>query len=279
LLSTLTVVNLNDSGPGSLRCALAQAQPGDTVAFAHRLHGTITLTSGELQVGQDVTIQGPGAGRLAISGNHASRVFEILPGADATISGLTVPGGVANGPDSGSLSGSGGGICVDGGATLTLSDAVVTGNTANAASADRGRFVFVSGSGGGIYNAGTLTVLDSTVSGNTANSGSAQVRGNVTGYGGGVYNAGTLTLADNVVEGNTANAGASVYSTEGQGGGIYTTGTLTVRDVRVEGDTANAGAVAAQLFDGSADGEGGGLYAAAGTVTVSDSVFADDTAN
>src|SRR5262245_52991032 len=118
LLSTLSVVNLNDSGAGSLRYELAQAHSGDTIVFARRLHGTITLTSGELQVGQSVTIKGPGASRVAIDGNHASRVFEILSGADVTMSGLTVTGGVANAAGSGSLSGSGGGIYVDGGATL-----------------------------------------------------------------------------------------------------------------------------------------------------------------
>src|SRR5262249_20968210 len=75
LPSTLTVLNLNDAGAGSLREELARAQDGDTVVFAPRLRGTITLTSGELQVGKDVTIQGPGAGRLAVSGNHDSRVF------------------------------------------------------------------------------------------------------------------------------------------------------------------------------------------------------------
>src|SRR5262245_28444099 len=61
LLSTLTVLNLNDSGNRSLRSELAQAQGGDTVVFTRGLRGAITLTSGELRVGQDVTIQGPGA--------------------------------------------------------------------------------------------------------------------------------------------------------------------------------------------------------------------------
>src|SRR5215831_16738969 len=85
LLSTLCVVNLNDSGPGSLRDNLAQARAGDTIAFdSAPSGGTITLTSGELKVGRSVTIQGPGAAALSIDGNHASRVFEILPGADAT---------------------------------------------------------------------------------------------------------------------------------------------------------------------------------------------------
>jgi hypothetical protein len=55
---TLTVVNLDDSGPGSLRQAIADATPGDTIDFA--VTGTITLTSGELVITNDLTISGPG---------------------------------------------------------------------------------------------------------------------------------------------------------------------------------------------------------------------------
>jgi hypothetical protein len=96
--STLTVTNLHDTGAGSLRYELGQAHNGDTIAFAQGLRGTITLTSGELKVGQNVTIQGPGASQLSVSGDHASRVFEVLGGANATISGLTITGGLANAP-------------------------------------------------------------------------------------------------------------------------------------------------------------------------------------
>ena len=51
LLSTLTVVNTADSGPGSLRATIAGAAAGDTIVFNHALAGqTITLTSGELTI-------------------------------------------------------------------------------------------------------------------------------------------------------------------------------------------------------------------------------------
>lgn len=43
---TITVTSTADSGPGSLRAALAGAASGDTINFA--VTGTITLTSGEL---------------------------------------------------------------------------------------------------------------------------------------------------------------------------------------------------------------------------------------
>src|SRR5262245_48228179 len=68
LPSTLTVLNLNDSGPGSLRQTIANAASGDTINFQPGLSGTIGLTSGEIAVNKNLTITGPGAGVLAISG-------------------------------------------------------------------------------------------------------------------------------------------------------------------------------------------------------------------
>src|SRR5262249_33959878 len=99
LPSTFMVLNVADSGPGSLRQAVldAEANPGaDTIDFAMNVKGTITLTSGQLAISGDLTINGPGADKLTVSGNHASRVFRVLGGADAStaitvnISGLTI---------------------------------------------------------------------------------------------------------------------------------------------------------------------------------------------
>src|SRR5215813_5219225 len=86
--TTITVTNTNDSGPGSLRQALATANNGDTINFA--VSGTITLTSGELDVTKNVTIAGPGANRLAIDGNQGTLVFGLPPQITVTISGLTI---------------------------------------------------------------------------------------------------------------------------------------------------------------------------------------------
>jgi hypothetical protein len=74
LLSTFMVTNLNESGAHSLRAGI---QSGDaTIAFAPGLHGTITLKS-ELPITGSVTINGPGADRLSVSGKGASRIFDI----------------------------------------------------------------------------------------------------------------------------------------------------------------------------------------------------------
>src|ERR1051325_8224777 len=87
--NVITVINTNDSGPGSLRQALADANDGDTINFA--VTGAIGLISGELLVGTSITISGPGAQNLAVIGNNQGSVFNITTyGRTVTISGLTI---------------------------------------------------------------------------------------------------------------------------------------------------------------------------------------------
>ena len=90
---TNTVQNNLDSGPGSLRDALANATNFETITFCPGVTGTIKLTSGRLSVSNSVTILGPGANLLAIDGNNSHTVFYILPGVTVTIAGLTITNG------------------------------------------------------------------------------------------------------------------------------------------------------------------------------------------
>jgi hypothetical protein len=92
----ITVTSTADSGPGSLRAAIAAANPGDTIDFA--VAGpSIVLTTGSLVVTNDLTIQGPGATVLAINGNNTNRIE--CRAAIVTISDLTYEdGGIDTGP-------------------------------------------------------------------------------------------------------------------------------------------------------------------------------------
>jgi hypothetical protein len=154
--SAITVTNTNDSGPGSLRQALADANDGDTIDFA--VTGTIGLTSGELLVDKAITISGPGAENLAVNANAKNRVFHVT-GGNVTISGLTI----TNGDASGNLPG-GGGIYNDH-STLTVNNSTISSNLGS--------------QGGGICNDGqmggaaALQINNSRVSGNSAGLGGA----------------------------------------------------------------------------------------------------------
>ena len=171
--NVIVVTNTNDSGPGSLRDALASANDSDTID-ATGVSGTILLTSDELQITHNVTINGPGAANLAINGNATFVVFHNFA-SNATIFGFTI------------TNGNGGGIVNLRG--LTLSDSSVVSN--------------VGALGGGIENDAenritTLTIINSTVSGNSA-----------TGSGGGIFTEGvdgdaTLTVSNSTISGNSS---------------------------------------------------------------------------
>ena len=102
--ATLTVTNTSDSGAGSLRQTLADANDGDTITFSV-IHA-ITLTSGELVVAKNITINGPGANVLAVSRDPnfaAFSIFHVLPGHTVAISGLTISNGAAPGAVGGGI--------------------------------------------------------------------------------------------------------------------------------------------------------------------------------
>src|SRR5262249_27902286 len=99
LPSVFLVTNRNDSGAGSLRAPITAANSNPAAArivFAPTAHGTITLTSGQLSITDDLKIDGPGAHALAVSGNDASRVFRIDSGVVVDIDDLTVTHGRAD---------------------------------------------------------------------------------------------------------------------------------------------------------------------------------------
>jgi hypothetical protein len=255
--ATFTVTTPDDSGPGSLRQAIldANGSPGaDTIDFG--VSGIVTLTSGELLVADTLIIAGPGAASLTISGSNASRVLKVASGASLNLDGVTIADGTAPGEWPANF---GGGIRSDG--TLVVTNSAFTGNSAPAG-----------GEGGAIHNGGSLTVADSIFSGNSASYGgginslfasSAVVTNstfmeNVVGIGGGGIRSdggGPLTVTDSTFSGNSADSGAGVAA----GGGM-----LTISDSTFTDNDARTGS-------------GGGLAACPTTGTVTGSTFSGNT--
>ena len=234
--ATITVTNTHDSGAGSLRQAIDDANPGDTIDLG--VTGTITLDSGQLTIDKDLTITRTGSGTLTISGSFF-RVFYIDSGATITMSGLTIADGQV---------GSGGGIYNLG--TLTIADSTLSGNTAS--------------HGGGIYNRdGTLTIENSTLSSNAADGDGGGIyvwlgtltiensllRDNTADkHGGGIYNRGTLTIENSTLSGNTA---------DDSGGGIYQyewIGKTNLHNTTLSENVANTGDGGGSGADGCESG-------------------------
>jgi hypothetical protein len=237
LLSALTVTTAADSGAGSLRAEIAAAHSGDSINFASSLQGqTITLTSGELLINKGLTIQGPGAAQLTISGGNASRVFDVASSQPVMLTGLTISNGHTI------YFQGGGGIFNAGGSNLTVSGCTISNSRA--------------GNGGGIYNdfRGTLTLSACNISGDSTFSPSYTTPFHADG--GGIFNAGTLTATNCTLSGDVAGS---------NGGGIYDIGKLTAGGCTLSGDSAT-GTIVYGLSGRLPSGIGGGIYVYGGSL-------------
>jgi parallel beta-helix repeat protein len=264
-----TVTNTNDSGTGSLRQAVldANAFPGaDIIVFSSLFNTpqTITLTSDQIAITDPVTITGPGANKLTVTRASSAPDFRIFQSTapSLTITGMKISNGNAVGGgglkannvvvlDSVVFTGNtstgtalhdgGGAIQIDTGGTLTVRNSTISGNTAEN-----------DGAGIYFYFNGSLTVQNSTISGNTTTNPGVNYLG-----GGGIYffgSASTFLIQNSTIAGNTSAS---------SGGGIQLTsfaGTLTVQNSTITGN--------------SATGQGGGIasYLGGGTITVVSSV-------
>jgi hypothetical protein len=263
-----TVTNLDDAGDGSLRQALLDTPAGGTVDFQPGLSGTIILATGELVIDKDLTIAGPGADVLTVSGNAASQVFDVPGPFMVAIAGLTIDRGQAPRMQVG------GGIVNFG--TLTVTDATISRSVhnlnfgcgiANFGTLTVNRSIVSDNSDAGIYNLSRLDVVNSTFNGNG---------------GEGIRNNGALTLTGSTVSdtsgvgidnlGGTAAIIGSTLSRNfwgnidlGAGGGIFNnSGTLLVVGSTINGNFGATG--------------GGGIFNTGGTVTVFNSTLSGNRA-
>src|SRR5262249_26353988 len=97
----------------------------DATVFPSNTQTTITLKGGPLELTGNVTIAGPGAGQVAVSGGNATRVFNVNAGVTAEIDSLTITDGLAQ---RGLLPAAQGGGLYNAG-RLTLQNDVITGNS------------------------------------------------------------------------------------------------------------------------------------------------------
>ncbi len=250
-MATFTVINTDDSGLGSFRQAIedANATAGlDTIEFDEELSGQkITLTGGELQITDDLTINGLGAEELTVSGNNSSRVFNVNDGNDSEqieviIDGLTIADGFTDNPSEGSG--------IENLENLTVTNSTISGNSGigikivgdigvddrSASGSAEISNSSISGNEVGIYiEGGSAEISNSSISGNESTGiivdfnglvevSDSNIFGNMNGIGAvenGLAKVGNTTISDNVntgVFGYRASASVTNSTITGNGG-------------------------------------------------------------
>ncbi|MGD0259625.1 MAG: right-handed parallel beta-helix repeat-containing protein [Verrucomicrobiota bacterium] len=292
--SPIWVANTNDSGAGSLRAAITQANEAGGGEIQFSITNTITLLS-SLPSLTNITLTGPGTNLLtisggnsltnitltfppintfAISGTNQFPIFSMNPGTTNTLSGLTIANGMVSNYYLLVVYGAG----ISNAGSLNLLNCAIL-NCALEGEADNVR-------GAGIYNAGNLLMsyctvadcscfypaADSGPGSGIANEGElimedcAVLRCDGASYGGGVFNAGSAWLTRCII------ASCSTASSAGDGAGIYNeNGSLVLQSCIVSncngtfsfGAGVNSGgglAATNSTFVGNSANWGGGLF-------------------
>ena len=273
------------SKPGcfaTLQAAVNAARNGDTITIAP---GTY---AGGVTIDVSVTIAGAGAGSTVIRGGGPVLTIGTY-GASAeptvSITGVTITGGVArSSPESMPFAGQdgviarGGGVEIPpnadrtGGATVTISNSVITGNLADPTHAlplgppcpGGVSCPFAQAAGGGVDNWGTLTLVNTTVSKNRIGSATGLAAVVSDADGGAIANQlGALKVTNSTISGNQASATAPNGRFADSGGMFLDGGSITMSNSAV---TDNHASLTASLPDSVQ------LNAVAGGVHVTGSV-------
>jgi predicted outer membrane repeat protein len=282
--AAFVVTSLDDSGPGTLRQAIldAQAAPGpDTITFDSSLTGGVIFLSPSLpQITSTVTIDGTGR-NITVSGNDSVRVMSVGVAGVVALKHLTIANGRSTSAagifnfgkltvesstffSNTATATNGGGILNAPGGVLTVTNTTFTKNVAEA-------------EGGAIFNhaSGTLSLADSTFSHNHAKT-----------LGGGLFSGGMIPTT---VSGTTFFSNTAGYN----GGGISITGTtqVTLANSNFTNNRANhygggisnefSGArltiVGSAFSENTSFGSGGGI-SNRGVLTLTSSTFLTNTA-
>ncbi|BAY26872.1 hypothetical protein NIES2100_66880 [Calothrix sp. NIES-2100] len=251
-MTIFNVTTAADSGVGSLRNAIASAKNGDTIKFAPILaNKVIKLTSGQINIQNNLTIDGAGAANLKISGNSSTRVFQVGRHVDATVRNLTIADG--------QTTEKGGGIQVVDYGSIKVENCRFTNNRGGVAGA-----IYIGFGGKGTVNNSSFDYNDGTLA-KSGHSGGAIA----------TYGSGVLNVKDCQFTNNKGVNGGAIYtllsgltvensvfrnnSSVGEGGGgIFCDGANPI------GPGSTVGAlitIRGSRFEGNqTKGEGGALF-------------------
>jgi predicted outer membrane repeat protein len=242
-MAIINVTTAADSGAGSLRTAIASAQAGDTIKFASTLaNKVIKLTSGQINLTKNLTIDGTGAANLTISGNNTGRVFEVARHIDATVRNLSITNGYSTSR--------GGGIRVVDYGSITVENCRFSNNRGGVGGAihigysGKGRVLNSSfdSNDGTLTNSGFSSGAIATYGSGVLSVKNSQFTNNKGVNGGAIYSLlGGLTVDNSVFRNNSSSGdmGGGAILTDGAdpvGPGSTVGGLIAIRGSRFEGN-------------------------------------------
>jgi CSLREA domain-containing protein len=206
-----------------------------------------------------MTINGPGASVITISGDNAFRIFYVNAGVNFNLNNLTVANGNSTGQPPALAEGHAGGIYSLG--NMTISNSVFTGN-----------------GGGAVHSNGSMTLVNSTITGNDAK------------VSAGVANGGTMTIIGTTISDNVASLTARGDNGNGEVGGLDNWGILTVINSTIVNNQAVTGGgvyntnaasdltmINSTVANNTASSAGNNFYVAAGRVTVRSTIITNSS--
>lgn len=285
LLAVITVTSLGASVPNDGNVSLQEAviaantdtsvdgstagAGADLIEFAAGLTGTVALTD-QLTLDTEMTINGPGASVISISGNDITRIFNIADGAgNIALRDLTLTNGLASAGES-----RGGAIFLDSGNNLLLERVVIANSSSTGAGGAiaklRGAIdinesqlinnetTLANAPGGALFSSsGDVTITDSTISGNRTVSDLS--------YGGGIYiQGGNLSVTASTISNNTTSGNFA------DGAGIFSDTDLTNQSSTIVNST---------ISGNTSSGRGGGVFNRDGLTVIRHSTITNNTAS
>jgi hypothetical protein len=248
--AAVVVTTTTDGGAGSLREAVEEAAPNETVVLPT---GTYKLTVGELAIKRNISIVGSGPDASVIEGSGAARVLKTTSPGEVTLENLAIRGGRVN-----STIAQGAGI-LDSAGHLVLRNVAVVDNLADAKGPDQlGGIAEGAGLSTRLTMNARVTIVDSTFSGNVADAsgGNGESGGLAEGGAINMFESGALEISGSTFVENKA-------LSRGSGGGLADGGALYVTD-NFEPGTITTSTIAENFVESGNAAHGGGIYIASG---------------
>lgn len=248
-MADIAVTTTTDGGAGSLREAVEEAAPNETIVLPT---GTYKLALGELAIKRNVSLVGSGPDATVIEGSGAARVLNTTSPGELRLENLTVRGGRVH---AGIAQGAG---ILDRAGHLVLRNVAVVDNLADATGPGQiGGIAEGAGLSARLATNARVTIVGSTFSGNVVDASGDD------GQSGGIAEGGAINMFESGALEISGSTFVDNKAVSRGGGGAADGGALYIRD-NFEPGSITTSTVAGNFVESGNAAHGGGIFVAGG---------------